>query len=175
MSLGKKIYASLWAVTGALLVALIVMFVSLNDKYNKTIAPKDGWSIKIVGSASDKGLPSYGEYKVTALKDAEAGMKFSDGTDATFKKGDKVDLTTAKKVEEIRVYFDMDHYTSSTETTPAAALYATDEWKATPTSTEKNAINATATVGALFGVSLIGTVFTTVGVSMYEKKRGGKK
>lgn len=46
LSLGKKVYASFWAVWVILIAILIGLFTGLKDTMNDSIPPKDGWTLK---------------------------------------------------------------------------------------------------------------------------------
>lgn len=172
MSLGKKIYAVLWAVTGGLLIALIVMFVSLNNTYGKTTPPKDGWTVKAINAKEGANYTApVVKLKAAAaedIKDAFGKVVVPKGTaaDAT------VTTADALRVEAFKEYF---VFEKQPVNTVATDIYDLDKWDATKTGSAKEATNATATVGALFGISLVGTIFTTVGVSVYEKRKGGRK
>lgn len=276
MSLGKKIYAGLWAITGGLLIALIAMFVGLNTTFQDKTPPKDGWTTKAVGKTDnikfqgdaaynvmatptfdkDGNLELASVFKFDTLKQAATKHDFrneynanvflvgalpANATEAakeshfaiyvkavrgaqkdTFveltadvkgaplnnlvnKKGDATTaslkefaLTDVKIVDEVALKEihvtadgkktvakdDKDAYPTGSRLATAnddvvasiAALYDIDEWKDVITTKNAHAQNTTAAIGALFGIALVGTVFTTVGVSAYEKRRrGGNK
>lgn len=176
MSTGKKVYAGMWALTGALMISLIGMFVGLNDKY-KLSTPKDqtGWTVKAVNAEAGVSFPKYDQYSVQVIKTGDV----VDVTGATQKlvKDAYVSLDKAKLVEDFKIWFDQSKPQFTGSTKDSKALYEVDKWETVLTNEAKDAVNATAAVGALFGAALIGTVFTTVGVSMHEKRKrtGGKK
>lgn len=176
LSIGKKIYSILWAFTGGLIITLIIMFVSLNSTYGLKNPPKDGWTVVAAEAKPGMNFPSEDQIKVKTKIEIEDGIfdEFNHrvvpaGTPA----GTEFYFSAARKVEAFNEYFVfVTIKVGEEDVTP----YKLGLWDATATPKAKTAINATATIGAIFGVALVSTIFTTVIVSVKEKKtKGGSK
>lgn len=142
MSLGKKIYATLWAIWFAMLIVFIAVSSALDSKKSQTIGGL--WSLKNQAGAEVTVPPA---------------ITFADGTT----------LTQALKDKEAWVKY-------NAELTASAQDVYFDKFEGAVLSESANdAQNAIAGVGLGFFVTLAGAVFTTVGVEVVAKTKGGKK
>lgn len=183
MSLGKKIYTAIWAVTGGLLIALIAMFVALNNEYAQKQPATKGYSVTakvdLGKDASGKAIALEDAIKTdkatlkVALTDKLVGVDGKEILPASSAVDTKVSVEAALKDADFAKHFNFETVTVKGET---IYKYALGDLAMELTPKSASATNATATVGGLFLAGLMGSIFTTVGVSIKEKRsKGGSK
>ena len=170
-----KIYIWLWSLTGAIIVSIIIMFISLNKTYSET-SGKNVYSVSISQDGlaqEEKSQDNNMEFTIPTQKSYEVELKDSGETmnllQALEKFGDKFK-------NKVVLGEDNKILMAGTKTSDSNGKYYYQLGNlsgAKPTVKAKRAINATAAVGGIFIISLISALTTTVVAVSQKKKRGG--